>query len=180
MLERSDSERYGDLYLVEPDGSDRLRLDDDVYLDPGGNGSLSPAVAYAGGRLAYTAVDDDSLALYVVNSDGSDRRRVVDDQAWLSFTLAPDGRWLAYVAGEQSSLPGELYVMELPDGDPTRLSRDAWSLLYAGNRLLFSTVEGLETGDPESSIHRTTYEGEEDEVIYGPEDGFIQFISPVR
>ncbi len=70
--------------------------------------------------------------------------------------------------------------MELPDGDPIRLARNTWSLMYSGNRLLYTSVTGAEEDDPESSVLSVTYDGDAEEAIFGPEDGLIRLISPVR
>lgn len=179
ILERSGEDR-GDLYVVTPDGSERARLGADVYLDPGDGGSPARAIVAAGDRVAFTTIDSEGLALYVVNADGSDRRRLVDEQPWLTFAFSPDGRRLAYIAGDDYGLAGDLSVVELPDGDTTRIARDAWSFLFLGDRLFFSTVDEPGSGNAESVIHNASVTGEEDEVIYGPEDGYLYLISPVR
>ncbi len=182
ILERAEDSDYGDLYVLAADGSDRARLDEDVALYPFRNGAAGPSLAYANGRLAYATIDRDSelVTLQVIHIDGSDRRRLVDDQLWLNFGFSPDGRRLAYIAGESAFTPGDLYVVEMPEGEPARLARDAWSSAFVGDRLLYSTLDGLQDNDPESVVHRITVEGDNDEVIYGPEDGAIQFLTPVR
>lgn len=180
VMEQSESTSFGDLYVLEPDGGDRVRLDEDVYDDPGDGGSIGSGVIAAGDRLAYTTVDGDALTLYVVNADGSDRRRLAEERAWLVFAFSPDGSRLAYIAGADYGQPGDLYVAELPDGEPVRLSRDAWSLIFSGDRLLYSTAEDTDTDSPESAVHSVTYDGDEDEIIFGPEDGLIRLISPAR
>ncbi len=182
ILERSEDSDYGDLYVITADGRDRVRLDEDVTLAPFSNGSPGPTLAYAGGRLAYATIDRDSdlVTLQVINIDGSDRRRLVDDQVWLNFGFSPDGRRLAYIAGESAYTPGDLYVVEMPEGEPARLARDVWSFFFMGDHLLYATLDGLQDDDPESVVHRITVEGDDDEVIYGPEDGAIQFLAPVR
>ena len=96
------------------------------------------------------------------------------------FAFSPDGRQLAYIAGETAGLGGQLYTVELPDGDPARLARDAWSFLFSGDRLLYTALDGAEGGDPESTVHSITPDGNEDEILFGPEDGFVRFVSPVR
>ncbi len=182
ILERSEDSDYGDLYVLAPDGSDRARLDEDVALYPFRDGPPGPSLAYAGGRLAYATIDRDSelVTLQVINIDSSDRRRLVDDQLWLNFGFSPDGRRLAYLAGERAFTSGNLYVVEMPEGEPARLARDAWSFAFVGDRLLYSVLDGLQDNDPESVVHRATVEGDDDEVIYGPEDGAIQFLTLVR
>jgi hypothetical protein len=73
-----------------------------------------------------------------------------------------------------------LYVVDLPDGDPERLARDAWSFSFSGDRLLYSALDGAESSDPESTVHSITLDGNEDEILFGPENGYLRFISPVR
>jgi len=180
ILEHPESSSLGDLYAVEPDGSDRVRLDEAVSADPGDGGSIGMAFAAARGRLAYATADNDGLSLHVINADGSERRRLIADQQWLVFAFSPDGRQLAYIAGETAGTGGQLYTVELPDGDPARLARDAWSFLFSGDRLLYTALDGAEGGDPESTVHSITLDGNEDELLFGPEDGFVRFVSPVR
>ena len=180
ILEQPESSNWGDLYAVEPDGSDRDRLDEAVSIDPGDGGSIGVAFAAAGGRLAYATVDDGGLSLNVINADGSERRRLATDQQWLVFAFSPDGRQLAYIAGDIASLGGELYVVELPDGDPDRLVRDAWSFIVSGDRLLYTALDGADGSDPESTVHSITLDGNGDEILFGPENGYLRFVSPVR
>ncbi len=180
VMEHPESSSWGDLYAVEPDGSDRIRLDEAVSTSPGSGGSNGVAFAAAGGRLVYATDDDGGLSLNIINADGSERRRLTTDQQWLVFAFAPDGRQLAYITGDTTALGGELYVVDLPDGDPERLARDAWSFSFSGDRLLYSALDGAESSDPESTVHSITLDGNEDEILFGPENGYLRFISPVR
>jgi len=179
ILERPAVDDHGDLYSLLPDGSDRARLGEAVYRDPGQGGSGGPMVATAGDRVAFTSRDGDGLSLYVSNADGGERRRLIDEQAWLVFAFSPDGDELAYIAGASAGQPGDLLVAQLPDGDATRVAGNAWSFLYAGDHILYSAVENA--GDnPQSAIHSVTATGEDDEITYGPVEGLIRFHSPAR
>lgn len=181
IFERFTDELMGELMVITLPEGDRTRLDDEAAILPAEGGPLSPALALSGGdQIAYATGGAGDRSLYVANLDGSDRRRVASDMAWVNFGFAPDGGHLAYVAGENLYGTGDLYVMELPDGNATRIDDGVWSFLVADGRVYYTTVDDPQSDSAESVVRRAALNGEDNESIHGPEDGLLTLLSPVR
>lgn len=181
LFERFTDELMGELMVITLPEGDRVRLDEEAVILPSEGGPLSPTLALsAGGQLAYATGEAGDRSLYVANLDGSDRKRVATDLAWVNFGFAPDSGHLAYVAGEDIYSTGDLYVMELPDGNATRIDDGVWSFLIGDGRVYYTTVDDPQSDSAESVVRRAALNGDDNESIYGPEDGLLTLLSPVR
>lgn len=114
--------RKGDIWTMEPDGSDQVRL---TWNGSNGNPMWSPD----GSRIAFDRwTSADGLDLWVMNADGSAKYRVTkrssdeSDPAW-----SPTGRRLAFVSDRRGRR--ELFTIGAmaPFGHPRRLT-DAYAL----------------------------------------------------
>ena len=94
---------FGDIYVMESDGSNQRRLTNHSGFD------LSPTWSPDGRHIAFASLRDDNVAIYVMELDGTNQRRLTNDPADdLSPTWSPDGRHIAFASGS-----GGIFVVEL-------------------------------------------------------------------
>ena len=142
------SERDGnaEIYTMNPDGSDQVRLTFNQFEDS------APALSPDGRQIAFISDRDDpqpgacfphcTYQLYLISVDGSGERRLVDTEltahhpAW-----HPDGARLSF--DTEFNLEGDTYVVGAGGGDPELLIEDGfwadWSpdgtkIAFASNR----------------------------------------------
>ena len=180
VLDRAGPGSSGELFIVDTDGENRVRLGESYFVDDLDCVVCGQSLIAGDDHVAYVTSTNDGFSLYVAEGDGSDRRRLIEDREWVAFRFSPDGRHLAFIAGYNAYTGGDLYTVELPDGEPERVTGDVWSLEFAGDRLLYTTADDVDTGSPESAIHSMSVPEGEHEIIFGPEEGLIHLISPVR
>jgi Tol biopolymer transport system component len=141
----------GDIWVVNPDGSDPRQLTTSAALE------YLPVWSRDGTQLAYWSQDAASSAsrLIVVDADGSNPRVIVtDDQGrspdnGLTLDWAPDGQHVAYSLGigERAPRPDEHVYVAAVDGsgveqmgDPTLIGRkptyspDGATIAFTGSR----------------------------------------------
>ena len=94
---------FGDIYVMESDGSNQRRLTNHSGFD------LSPTWSPDGRHIAFASLRDDNFDIYVMELDGTNLRRLTNDPADdLSPTWSPDGRHIAFASGS-----GGIFVVEL-------------------------------------------------------------------
>ena len=136
---------FGDIYVMNADGSEPVRLTDSPFLD--GQASWSPD----GRRIAFMSERDaigveEPQNIYVMNADGSAQTRLTfcsNDFCSLSNpSWSPDGRQIAF-----EQFPGFIWVMNADGSAATRLTdgstleRDpSWS--PDGRQIAFTGVDG--------------------------------------
>lgn len=150
---RDDTPDNYDIYSMNPDGSDVVRLTDDPAID------RYPAISPDGTRVAFlraTALNG-PRALYLMNADGSDEQPLtsgfedVDAPAW-----SPQGNRLAFPGTrlvDDEPVKG-LFALNLPGGEISLLfaetetiafiARPAWS--PDGGRIAFAMYLGPANG----------------------------------
>ena len=115
----------GEIYVMNPDGSDQTRLTYDPASDE------SPAWSPDGSKIAFVSLRDGNYDIYVMSSDGSGVTNITNttwtednpvensEPAW-----SPDGSKIAFrsVRGGQ---PGGIWVMNSDGSDPTQLTNGA-------------------------------------------------------
>ena len=130
------------IHVINPDGTDLVRLSPSGALDDG------PAWSPDGQRIAFGNQDplDYSAAntqIYLMNADGTNRVRLTTlPEGAYDPTWSPDGGKIAFVAGLSTGYNSKVYVI---DADGTHLSSlannpgafdPAWS--PDGSRIVFS------------------------------------------
>jgi TolB protein len=135
-----DSYRSGEwhIWVMRPDGNGVRRVTKD------GRGGSSAEWSPDSERIAYTA-DWEGTSLAIVNLDGSGTRplRSLSPERDWSPSWSPDGTQMAF-ASEAAHKKGEIYVVGVDGGAPSRLTRNdardvdpVWS--PDGSQLLFGT-----------------------------------------
>jgi TolB protein len=138
----SDRDGNLELYLMNPDGSDLIRLTNDPEAD------IGPAWSPDGTKIAFTAAPDFSdpkgSDICVMNADGSGIRNLSQTPATVESGPAwsPDGQRIAFNTDQAGN--DEIYLMGADGSDPTRLTTDpagddfaSWS--PDGRHILFTS-----------------------------------------
>lgn len=106
---------YGDIFVMNPDGSALTNLTNNAAED--GSPNWSPD----GTKIAFqTNRDGGSYATYVMNADGSSPTRVMADASEPSWS--PDGTRIAFSTIRDGNL--EIYAMNANGSSPTRLTNN--------------------------------------------------------
>jgi Tol biopolymer transport system component len=131
------------IFLVRPDGSERLRLTD-------GGQSMAPVWSPDGSKLAYHGTRDGNLDVFVANADGTQERRITQDPGddW-SPAWSPDGTRLVFTSNRAGN--DDVWEVSVTGGAATQLTHDraadqvpVWS--PDGSRIAFVSDR---TGDVE-------------------------------
>ncbi len=140
----STPEGNSDIYVMAPDGSDRVRVTDDPALD------LSPAWSPDGSRIVFESNRRGNPEIYAMDVDGTGLTRLTENPGFDGAPAwSPDGSRIAFSSDRGG--PG-IFVMQADGTDPHRLSHEpvvgpldpAWS--PDGSRLAFaSSRHGLHT-----------------------------------
>jgi len=115
-VEESGSERGGDVYIMNTDGTNVRRITTD------GAGYAFPKLSPDGTMIAFDAArDSDNAQVYVMDADGGNIRRVTHndvDEGYVSWM--PDSRSLVFDSFRDG--PPEIYRADVDGGNPTRLT----------------------------------------------------------
>jgi Tol biopolymer transport system component/formylglycine-generating enzyme required for sulfatase activity len=139
------SDRAGndDIFIINADGTDLLRLTDHPAAD------LEPAWSWDGQRLAFVSRRDGDYQLYVMNVDDKEVQRVPIGDGYEPHLPAwsPDGEWIAF----HSWHDGDLDIFKVhPAGtglarltaEPGRDENPVWS--PDGQRVLFLSERAID------------------------------------
>jgi Tol biopolymer transport system component len=113
--QNADGSRNREIYVMDADGGDPVRLTDDPAADG------SPAWSPDGARIVFHSDRAGNDDIYVMAADGTDVIRLTDDPAEDDFpTWSPDGTMIAFVS--QRDGDREIYLMEADGSGQLRLS----------------------------------------------------------
>jgi TolB protein len=167
--------RNGDIFLVDPDGTDRVRLTEGRASDS------SPAFSPDGRRVVFSRYRPmlGSQMLFVTSSDGSHpAHRITPSLRGFAIwpTWSPDGRWIAFedLIEAPRGIGGALYVVR-PNGNSLSRITGYWPRSFSpswspdSDRLVYAStgihVTSLDGTDP---TRLTTGETLEDQPRWSP------------
>lgn len=147
---------HEDIFLINPDGSGRLRLTDTPERE------LSPSWSPDGAMLAFVGLQGtETSSVFVMNADGSDRVRLTDPSMWVheSVSWSSDGSRLAFVALDRESASEYIYVMNADGTGLTRITdgsavgSPSWA--PNGDRLVYATSGAVYVVDLDGTSSQT-------------------------
>jgi Tol biopolymer transport system component len=115
----SDREGSWDIFVMDEDGTNQLRLTDNPESD------RDPSWSPDGTRLAYMSVREGNAEIFVMNADGSGLVNLTNDPAFDGRPAwSPDGKKIAFDS-DRDTRDGigmhEIYLMNADGTDPVRL-----------------------------------------------------------
>jgi len=138
-----------DVYVVEADGSDLVRVTSDRVSE------FDPSWSPKGDQVAYRHQpgDDDTTEIYVVDADGTGAHDVSgnDDRADWGPAWSPQGDWIAWNTAQEATVGFDLGLVR-PDGSGLHLAKPGIHVEYPawspdGRRIAFMSQvadEGLQ------------------------------------
>jgi hypothetical protein len=114
-----DGQNYDDIYVMNVDGSNVMRLTDYPWHD------YSPTWSPDGKQIAFVSNRDDTLEIYTMNADGSSQTRLLKQEPvpeiWdRSPAWAPDGRRIAFESVRNGNY--DIYIVNIDGSGLTRLT----------------------------------------------------------
>jgi Tol biopolymer transport system component len=109
-----------EIYVMEADGTNRLRLTNNRFLDN------EPVWSPDGQRIAFVSERDRNRDIFVMNADGTDMIQLTNNISDnYSPTWSPDGTKIAFVSDRDGGWDkSEIYVMNTDGSDQVRLTNN--------------------------------------------------------
>jgi len=106
-----------EIYMMNPDGSQRVRLTNHPARD------LAPVWSPTGEQIAFTSDRDGKWDIYLMDADGTNVRRVFKTLAHREYAVwSPDGKWIAY-----TQLPEwAIYIAGIDGRSVKRVASTGW------------------------------------------------------
>jgi Tol biopolymer transport system component len=127
--------RSGEIFLMNPDGSDQVNLTN----NPAGDGA--PSWSPDGRKIVFTSSRDGNSEIYTMNADGSNVVRLTNNAAGDGdASFSPDGSRIVFGSDRDGNL--EIYAMNADGSNQTRLTNNAaidYSPSYSpdGSKIVF-------------------------------------------
>ena len=170
-----------EIYVMNADGTNPVRLTNDASLDNG------PTWSPDGTKIAFTSLRDGNFEIYTMNADGTNQTRVTNNAATDSLpTWSPDGTKIAFYSNRDVGGNGEIYVMNADGTGQTRLTNNvavdifpSWSpdgakIVFASERDGNSEIY-LMNADGTSQTRRTNNAAIDYQPTWSPDGTKIAF-----
>ncbi|MFQ5572358.1 MAG: hypothetical protein ACE5G0_22000 [Rhodothermales bacterium] len=161
-----------DIFVMAPDGTNRVRLTTDAADD------TQPAWSPDGARIAFVSRREGTDQIYVMNADGSGQSRVGEAEgeaqtpAW-----SPDGRRIAFFETASDGTDA-VYLMNADGTGRRRIATGVWpSWSPDGSHLLFGAPDGLTAIGLDDGVERLLVEGEAEFGAYAPDGTRVAYIA---
>ncbi len=170
-----------EIYVMNPDGSEQVRLTNNAAADN------SPVWSPDGARIAFYSNRDGNNEIYVMNADGANQVRLTNNAAADDLPVwSPNGGRIAFLSNRDGNL--EIYVMNADGGNQVRLTNNAtlddlpaWS--PDGNRIAFlSNRDGnleiyVMNADGTNQVRLTNNAAADNFPVWSPDGAKIAFSS---
>jgi Tol biopolymer transport system component len=108
----------GEIYVMDADGSNQIRLTDHAGLD------WTPSWSPDGSKIAFMSNLGGNWDIYTVNSDGTDLIQLTDDAHRDGLpSWSPDGGQIAFVSNRDRKF--DVYLVSPTGSEPRRLTVDS-------------------------------------------------------
>ncbi len=114
---RSERDGNGEIYVMDPDGSNQTRLTNNLVDD------AFPSFSPDGSRIAFRSDGDGNSEIYLMNADGTNQTRLTNNPAFDgSPAFSPDGRKIAFASERDGNR--QIYVMNADGSNQINLSNN--------------------------------------------------------
>ena len=150
-----------DVWMVDPDGSNRRQLTDDPHADFG------PVASAAGDFFVFLSNRSGSNGIWRMNIDGSGLKELARLRDASSLSISPDGLWVYFSAAENKNRTSVLWRVSSNGGEPIQLTTRAClspQVSPDGKLIVCYYPQQTETGEFTSKVRPTIISAEGEHV----------------
>ena len=131
-----------EIYMMNPDGSQRVRLTNHPARD------MAPSWSPTGEQIVFTSDRDGKWDIYIMDADGANVRRVFKTLAHREYAVwSPDGKWIAYTVLPEWAI----YIARINGRDAKRVASTGWlggepTWSPNGTQIAFTLTQAINPG----------------------------------